>query len=235
MIRGGGGTAVNRLDPEPLHRHSPSLSESFLSSLLTMAESTPHKRHGQVKAEKKNCTAAHKRARHAHPEDTTADVGTDVDTVTDISDCESQSDDPVASRSRYATFRVTTDQAALSITCARCHLKYRTDTLKTLFKPVDLEYETTHELEGGHVALQCNVILKRRTYVCCPACQHEEKIANNLLDQQVGAVLGSVLDTTLKTPLQPSDDYVAHLKHQLTRRASRRSVKTLLPQLLALK
>lgn len=154
--------------------------------------------------------ASPKRSRQVHDEDAdtvsaiaehseaASDHGDDLCSEPDTT--EANNDDTEAKKplepskhERYAAFRLADDKKSIWVRCIHCQTQFRTDLIETLIKPVDVEVYDMDEIDGGHLAWTCSVIFKRRTMVRCSTCDRDVKIANNLIDDAAGEVLGEAI------------------------------------------
>lgn len=175
------------------------------------------------KPEESDAATTNKRLRHDHEDD-----DGDADTVSEIAehsdagsnhsdelDSEPEAEekhDDQPSNKRYAPFRLADDKKSIWVRCLHCQTKFVTDLVETLIKPVDVEVEEMDEIDGGHLALRCNVIFKRRTLVRCSECDRDIKIANNAIDHDAGEVLGE----TIRAATQDSGVLVQQLITNIT-------------------
>lgn len=97
----------------------------------------------------------------------------------------------------YAAFYFDYDRKLLRVRCLHCGQIFTTNQVETWLKPVDVEITTSDELHNGHMALSCNVVVKRRLTVKCTRCCVDMKIANNALDKVANEVLGDVINTVM--------------------------------------
>lgn len=184
--------------------------------------------------------ASSKRVRVEHDDDTDANTESEIDEhstggsdhgdelntdwegeVPDLSDA--------PDRTVYAAFKFEEDQRSVRVRCTHCKNRYSTDVMETLFKPVDVECENeVDELEGGHVALKCNLIFKRRTFVVCPLCHHADKIPNQMVDDDAGEVLGEALKTCFEGEDNP---FVKEITQKMVEVVPRKYVLSSLLQL----
>jgi len=153
--------------------------------------------------------ASPKRPRQVHDEDAdtvsaiaehseaASDQGDDLCSEPDAeaADNDSEAKKPLepSETPRYAPFRLADDKKSMWVRCNHCQTQFRTDLIETLLKPVDVEVYDMDEIDGGHLAWTCSVIFKRRTMVRCSTCDRDVKIANNLIDDAAGEVLGEAI------------------------------------------
>ncbi len=85
-----------------------------------------------------------------------------------------------------------------------CKNEFDANEVETVLKVGDGMIGAIDELEGGHIVLRTEIVLKRRTFVECPACQQRHMLKNEQLDREFGQILGDVMENFVQEDVATS-------------------------------